>query len=164
MSTQPEDVDFLEKDEKTIAVVDDEAYVVDEDTLQIHKVGESSFLLITLGEAYSVKYDPEGWLFFDDSEDVPQHIQELLEDRGEKFAEADLSGYPVEFTVSYGGRGAVFESAWRNGKIRPSDPVAETLQDELSEVILDMTVDEQGHITITDLEVWPESDSVAVDI
>jgi hypothetical protein len=137
---------------------------MDEDTLQIHKVGPTSFLIITLEEVYSVKYDDKGWMFLEDVDEIPSYIQEMLEDRDETFAEADVSGYPVEFSVSYSGQNALFDSAWREEKIRPESPVAKDIQNEVSEVILDVTVDEQGQITITDLKVWPDSTSVSVDI
>ena len=95
------------------------------------------------------------------SRNVPVNDPEVEE---RVILEADVSGYPVEFSVSYSGQNALFDSAWREEKIRPESPVAKDIQNEVSEVILDVTVDEQGQITITDLKVWPDSTSVSVDI
>jgi len=164
MSSITDEVDFLEKDDQTVAVVGNEAYVVTEDTAQIHKVDDGVFLLITSEEVYEVHYDTDRWMVMEDVDELPEHVQELLEDKGERYAEADVSGYPVEFTVGYGGEDNIFRAAWRNEKIRPSDSVAQSLQNEISEVQLDVIVDEDGHITVTGVDVWPDSSSVSIDI
>lgn len=163
----PEDehgVEFVETSTKLIAVIKDESHVISDGDVVIHDGSdEGELLFISANGVFPASYNDRGWVTFPEIDDIPEEVVAAArKDNAIGVAEADVSGYPVKFDVVYKADDPVYSQAWQTRMIRPS--VAEGLKNEMSEIYLTVQVNEDGHVTITDLDFWPLSSSVTIDL
>jgi hypothetical protein len=157
-------VEYVEGDDSTVALVGDSAYkLTDESPLETHELGDDSLLVISRDEYYEVDESSNGWLI--PSSEMPTEIVELLSDEfGHRVADWDIDGKDVSFDVGFRSDNSLYSSAWQSESVRPGSEVLETISDSIKEVTLTVELSEEGTLTVTDFELWPNNSSVEVDI
>lgn len=162
MSTQDitTEIEFMDNESNTIAVVDDEAYNLSGTDVAFHE-NEEGLILITAEDAYLAEYDEDDWLIV--SEDTPEFVLEALEENELRYADAEAYGFPVEINAGFRSDDVVYDSAWRQEKLRPSMDIMERIN-TITEVTLELEVSEDGEVRVTDLSLWPTASNVTVDI
>lgn len=154
-----EEVEFATTSSNTVAVVEGESYTVTDD-VATHQT-EDGYVFLTGTEAYYVPVN-DGWLV--PSGDEPQEVLEAINDMDEMCAEADVTGYPVEFTVGYRSDTGPYDSGWQKEMIRPNSEVASEIDSLIHEVRIDVSVDDDGTVRVTDFDIWPSSQDVTIDL
>lgn len=158
-------VEYVESDTGTVAIVDDDAYKLSSETdVVLHEAEDSeSILLITQDEVYVSEYDSDGWLIA--PEGAPEYVMDFLDDQSIRYAEADVYGYPIEFTVGFGSSPhTIYETAWQKEHMRPSSKVMDQIESSIQTVQLTIQVDSEANIQITDVSVFPDKSSVTFDL
>lgn len=158
--TEQNKVEFM--DDGNVAVVEDEAYTVSENSPVFHESDDELFI-ISVGEYYRAEYDEDGWVVVDT--DVPDFVIDALDSHEDKrYADADVQGYPIEFDVGFRSDDAVFRNAWQREVLRPSSPVAKEIQGLIKEVTLTIELNENGEMAVTDVSLWPDKPDVSFDL
>lgn len=161
MSVQEPEVEFMENNGTTVAVIDGEAYNLSDGEVAIHET-DNSLVLITENDSYHAELDENGWVIL--SEDTPDSVLTKLDEEDLRYADAEVTGFPAELDVGFRSDEAVYSSAWQNEVLRPSMDVAEEIDGAIREVKLTLEIEEDGSITVTDLGVWPNHTDVEIDI
>ena len=154
-------VDFLQKDNSTVVIVEEEAYHLNEGEVEFH-ITDDGVIAVTHDDYYLLERDENDWYIV--TEDVPECVLEELDNANERYADAEAEGWPVEFEVGVRTNNTIYNSSWQQEKIRPSSEVGRLLDNCLDEIQLEVSVEEHGEVTITDLDLWGESKNVSIDI
>lgn len=154
------EIEFMENDSTTVAIVDDEAYNVSGTDVEFHE-NEEGLILITAEDAYLAEYDEDGWLIV--SEDTPEFVLEAIDERDIRYADAEAYGFPVEISATLRSEDVVYDSAWRTEKLRPSMDIMDKIN-SITEATLTLEVTEDGEVRVTDLGLWPNASNVTIDI
>lgn len=148
-------IEFISNQDRTVAIIEDEAYNIEKNELIVHEDNDNSVYLISEDEYYITEFDEDGWL--KTSCDIPDDILDKLDEKELRFSDVEARGLPTKFDVTYRSDTALYDSVWQNEVFRPSTEEAINLQGVINSVTLEIEMDENKNITIVGLRTWPDN-------
>lgn len=160
--TDSEIVEFIETDEDTVALIDDEAYRLSSNDVQLHPQSEEDRIIILTAEEYYVaEVDENDWLVLPDN--TPEFVREYISsETRERFADADVQDFPLDISFGYRNENVLENKAWRNEIIRPDTDLINSLPN-IRTVSFKGQIHEDGTITITDMKFRPSRPASKVE-
>lgn len=157
-----ETVEFMDADDETVALIDDEAYRLSSGDVQLHPQPENNELVIlTADEYYVADIDENGWLIL--PEDTPTFVQEYISsETNKRFSDADIQDFPLEISFGYRNENVLENAAWRNEVIRPETDLIKSLPN-IRTVSFEGHIHEDGTLTITDMKFRPSRPASKVE-
>jgi hypothetical protein len=149
------DIEFIEKSDESVVLLEDEAYRLSSEDIQIHEANNGTVFIITSEDYYTGNFSDDGW--FVPNEDLPDWVAEdIFSGEDLRVAKEDLEGTPVQLTVGYSGDHQVYRSGWQREVIRPDSELSENLPN-IQSVRLVMDVRSDGSVVITDVQTHTSS-------
>lgn len=158
--TEIEPDEAIENDDALIYTFEGDAYRIEKGEIELES-DEDGIVFVTYQGLFYAPFDPDGWVIL--SGDEPEIVTDICSSKDVRFADADYEGYPITMEVGYRTDDNITRSLWQNDKVRPKE-IESLINKDITEVRLSVEIDGSGHITVTDVSVWPDNPNVTFDI
>lgn len=150
----------IENEDAVIYTFEGDAYRIEKGEIELES-DEDGIVFVTYQGLFYAPFDPDGWVIL--SGDEPEIVTDVCNSRDVRFADADYEGYPITMEVGYRTDDNITRSLWQNDKVRPKE-IESLINKDITEVRLSVEIDGSGHITVTDVSIWPDNSNVSFDI
>jgi len=153
----------LETDSDDVVVyrIQEETVSVGSDDVEVFPV-DDGYVFFTIDDWYHVGTTDNEWLLT--SGDEPEKVRQKMDDMDERYGDANLDGYPIEFDVSYRSDGNVFRTLWEQELLEPSESVENQFLNIINSVTLTLRLYEDHTLEVVDVDTWPQNRDVTINI